>query len=330
MSSSGLHQDTFLDIRSLVLGTNRQNLRNPLKGCSNFNGSKGDELIMGVDLNNRSRRSAVSDFFNSLDASNRKANVDHLWPDTIDIPEGTRTFNGMLAKVGFPEQASVESQSDFTVDLTNSFEATDMAYGDLNNDGLSDLVLASSATCDVALYYGVSGLGVSITRITDPDLLNCNSTFEDLAIGDVTGDGIDDLIMLFPGEDGNGQLAIVAGTNNFNQDDFTLANAIYINGSRANPLGNSILLVDTDGDGIFDIVTNDDNGDNAGIVNAAGIVGEAEGVYDGDGDAPDSAGGYATGCELKTNQTQKPYVVLFILLFIQLAGMVLWRGRRSE
>src|ERR1043166_9365852 len=99
-----------------------------------------------------------------------------------------------------------------------------VAHADLDGDGLPDLIVANSATNELAIYRGralANGLGFDL----NPDLrlaLPAGASPDSVAIADLTGDGLPDVavanrgtnnVTIFTNIGGNGTLAFSTGVN---------------------------------------------------------------------------------------------------------------------
>jgi hypothetical protein len=162
-----------------------------------------------------------------------------------------------------------------------------LAMGDLNKDGIDDLIVAAfradgpdNSRHDGGEVYAIFG-SLSLSGVLDlastfPDVTVAAADKEDhlghaVASGDVNGDGIDDLLIGAPSADGPdnardsaGEAYVVFGSPSLHGSvDIALAEQdVTILG--ANPddrLGASLVSGDLDGDGVADIIVGAETGD---------------------------------------------------------------------
>jgi len=158
------------------------------------------------------------------------------------------------------------SAADGTVNPSCS--SADMTTGDLNNDGIDDLVLGISCSVVwqaplVAIYYGSAG-AVPSGPLMDADvILQGDSSFGSTvsADGDVNGDGIDDLVVGAPLDDPVGQnsgrvYVFFGASGGLTSGDAATQADVLIDGDTSNVgVGTAVRIVgDVDSDGIDDIV----------------------------------------------------------------------------
>lgn len=138
------------------------------------------------------------------------------------------------------------------------FVGTNLAKGDINGDGYSDVVVAKIQQGGVGLdtvfiYYG-SPAGVD--SVPDVALVgeNINDAFgSSIVIGDLNGDGIDDLVIAaqyYPHFSARGKIYIYFGRHEFSKvPDYTITGDTSDAG-----LGVICKMGDVNGDGISDLV----------------------------------------------------------------------------
>ncbi|MDY6785869.1 MAG: VCBS repeat-containing protein [Cyanobacteriota bacterium] len=135
--------------------------------------------------------------------------------------------------------------------------------GDFDGDGLKDFLYsapgADGGDGELYVFFGNTDLNASTTQTIA--LNSPNPSFISVSIGDINGDGLDDIIVGDHTVDGNnGKTYVIYGnssgslatdvTNIPTGEGFTIVN----NGSPFNLLGHSVSSGDIDGDGIDDVV----------------------------------------------------------------------------
>ncbi|OUJ69493.1 hypothetical protein BXP70_26270 [Hymenobacter crusticola] len=133
--------------------------------------------------------------------------------------------------------------------LTVGRGPTQAVLADLNGDGTLDLLTAnsSSATVSVRLNTGSGSFG--------PGAEVGSGNIHGIAVGDVDGDGDQDLLLADYNEPSTVAIGLNNGTGTFPFFDFSAARRVSV-GSR--PI--NIALGDVDGDGDLDFVTSSSNG----------------------------------------------------------------------
>ena len=142
---------------------------------------------------------------------------------------------------------------------------------DSDNDGIGDVIEGGNSDADRNGFIGKSALVLNNLGqvITDADGLIFEPNFSPL---DSDGDGLDNLIDLDSDNDGIGDV-IEGGNKDEDQDGFIGNEALIFTALGqvlADELGNSFLPntlpLDTDGDGIFNLVDLDSDNDGIGDV----------------------------------------------------------------
>lgn len=139
----------------------------------------------------------------------------------------------------------------------------DVATGDLNQDGLADLVIGhgnrsenGNETGGVLVYFGLAGGGFRpqpdqvINGQRDNDLFGAN-----VYVTDVDGDRRDDLLVASPnqdlGRDGRGSVQVFLGSRG---GVVTPAERLFVGESNGDNFGTSLALDDLDGDGARELI----------------------------------------------------------------------------
>jgi hypothetical protein len=211
-----------------------------------------------------------------------------------DGPENARYQGGEAYLIlGTPSLSGAKDMAQGEYDLAlNAAEADDqlghhLAMGDLNKDGIDDLIVAAFRADgpdnaredggEVYVIFGSPSLGgVLDLASTSPDVTVAAAGSEDhmghaVASGDVNGDAIDDLIITAPRADGPdiardsaGEAYVVFGSPSLaGSFDIALAEQdVTIFGADAGDrLAASLASGDLNGDGVDDIVLGAERGD---------------------------------------------------------------------
>ena len=143
---------------------------------------------------------------------------------SIGGSKGTGTFAGMAS---------------YTTEATTS---NDVTFGDLNGDGILDLVTAGASGANVMLGTGNGTFGAATSYTTESGISNA------VTLGDLNNDGILDLVTA-GSSGGNGRATVRIGVGNGTFGAATSYATVTIGQSYGVTLG------DLNGDGILDLVT---------------------------------------------------------------------------
>jgi len=163
-----------------------------------------------------------------------------------------------------------------------------VASGDLNDDGIDDIIITAEAAdgpdnkrsvaAEVYVVYGSAGLsgaldiGKGDQDVTVYGADNNDTTGFNIGAADLTGDGVEDLLVSLRGGDGEGnrigeagELHIFAGGSLPEVIDLAdyAADAYVYGADAADFLGNGIAAADFDGDGALELLAGLPGGDGA-------------------------------------------------------------------
>lgn len=212
---------------------------------------------------------------------------------------------------------ALDSDFDFDVDEALSTIPLDsisqMAGGDVDGDGETDLVVAYSDTCEINLFFGGTlNEETGENFFTTENIMACTETnpITSLEIGDVNGDGVSDIVI---GVNGSNRIIVVLGGTHLKTSDSVEDNAIVVDGLSGT--GSWITLAN---DGT--IYTSDGDGGSISFV----LQGSA--LVDGSGDSTDDEpsgadllGPGGVGCSLVvevSHQETGRFIILLLAVFL--------------
>jgi hypothetical protein len=129
-----------------------------------------------------------------------------------------------------------------------------VAVGDLNGDGAQDIALTDSVGVKLLMHTGAPGgttFAAPITVFTQTPNYNVSGA-NLIAIADVNGDGLNDLVITDPGPTGGAAPTVAVLLQDAAHPGQFLAPVSYA--TAPGSLAQSIVVVDVDGDGHLDIV----------------------------------------------------------------------------
>jgi len=226
-----VHDAEDLSLYNVFLGTDEYQASSNFIG-SRFLGGDADEIIIGV--------------------LSESINLDVIPFVDLSYLETAESSNYNV--LSWEDEDTLNIQSDAQVYLSEVVSTNLMATGDLwENDGNEDLVVASTSGSTVYLYAGVSEYDLKeVMEVTT------SMSFEDcrigaLAVGDVNGDDIADLVVGCPNSaGGKGSIYVIFGMDE--------TNMVQIVGEDNGAIG-GFIIVSTDSDGEIVIYTNNGEDD---------------------------------------------------------------------
>lgn len=138
--------------------------------------------------------------------------------------------------------------------------------GDVNDDGKLDLVGASSSGLQVLVRLQTSSR-VFATEVSSS--LGGTDTIDDLAVGDVTGDQVDDVVVAFGGNKPSSKIAVLGG----NKGSATLTTAVTY---ESYDIPSNLVLADFDNNGLVDVGVRHAGWDHLGVYLQSGGTLKAE------------------------------------------------------
>lgn len=151
-------------------------------------------------------------------------------------------------------------------DVVNVRLGESITSGDINNDGISDLIISGFAwttnTGKVSIFYGVKTTGISANPVTSAnialtgEITNSNFGYS-MSVGDFNGDGLNDLAIGANGFNSNsGKIYVFKGGANglTLTSNNTTDSVLKITGETGSYMGYSVSFSDLNGDGISDLI----------------------------------------------------------------------------
>jgi len=178
-------------------------------------------------------------------------------PDVVTTNTGTHQVS-VLINTSTPGNVSFRPRDNFG--STNSNEINFLALADINMDGKLDVIISGRSGPSVSIYKNTSTPG--ILSFSNKQLITVSSD-DDLAVGDVDGDGKPDIIMNTDNGFSN-PVGISILRNTSTNSVISFADPVSF--SR---YGSSFSLADMNGDGKPDIVVNSFNGGGYVLLNTA-------------------------------------------------------------
>lgn len=131
------------------------------------------------------------------------------------------------------------------------------AVGDLNNDGVDDLIVAAGTGGGprLSIFDGTSNVGGVFTTKLLPDFFLMDEGLRNglfVASGDVNGDGFDDLVV-GAGPDGGPRVLVLSGRELIQQNGLQVPLADFFSGDPSRRDGVPVTATDLDGDGLADV-----------------------------------------------------------------------------
>jgi uncharacterized repeat protein (TIGR03803 family) len=172
-----------------------------------------------------------------------------------DLVVSDNTQIGVLISNGDGTVGTPAGAANFT--YSGTLELTSLAVGDVNKDGLKDIIATAITTSNIPGYiYALLNTTVAGTVSFAAPVVStiAGSVYGPMAIADFDGDGVQDVLVPVPSSAGAGpqSLIVYSGNNTgaFAQSDTTLQAAVPAASINLLALG----AIDLDGDGASDVI----------------------------------------------------------------------------
>ena len=216
--------------------------------------------ITGTNFNTNPANDIV--YFGATRATVTAASATAL---TVTLPAdasfaGVSVLDSTIHEAGYQQSSFLPTYSnsayipgiidfDARVDLTAGTTPTGVAIGDLDGDGKADIAVSNAGAASVSVYRNISATGViSASSFTLAATLTSGTTPNNLAIGDIDGDGRPEIVTSNYGAASVSvflNTSAAPGTISFAaKQDFTTGTQPY-----------NVVIADLDGDGRADLAT---------------------------------------------------------------------------
>jgi hypothetical protein len=202
------------------------------------------------------------------------------------------------------QYAVAEGEDDSFIELTVSL--------DMNDDGSDDLALAASDLV-VSVYFGSDD--IEDMEELSIDLSEFITGIFSMAVGDVTGDGLDDIVLGC----NDGIIIIIPGNANLPYDATLTTDDIIVVQTESTDDIDTLYVGDTNGDGVAEIAFYDDDEDVTNLIDTFNdFAGTTNDPASTSGPTGYQLGG-ASGCSLNQNdltilQASQDYLTALLLL----------------
>jgi hypothetical protein len=190
------------------------------------------------------------------------------WPVTVTAG-GLTAFSSEPFDVTFPSSGTFDSSSLAPqVNLGTGSTPTGMNLVDLDGDGKPDLVVANWGARTISVFRNISTNGTLTPGSFAPRVdfaVGANPYF--MAVGDLTGDGKQDLVVANSGGDTISIFQNISSPGSFTSDSFASRLDLTVG---AGPY--QVAIGDLDGDGLADLVVANGSGNTISVLRNLGAV----------------------------------------------------------
>jgi uncharacterized protein (TIGR03437 family) len=244
-----------------------------LRGDGKLDAIVGTASGLGVLLGTGSGAFGTAQFYTAGDTFGSVAIADFNGDGKPDVAAVDATAGVVSVFLG---NGDGTLQTGNPISLSSSFTPLSVAAGDVNKDGNADLIMALGASSQgqpgaIAILLG-NGKGTfqtpQVTPLPGPIILQAigAAATAGLAVGDLNGDGIPDVVTAINGATSN-QVAVLLGIGNG-----SFKPAVLSNTATSPP---EILIGDIDGDGKPDLLL----ADCCGLSEASFLAGNGDGTF---------------------------------------------------